>query len=230
MYHAVIVAAGTGDRMDSLVPKQYLPVLGKPVLAHTIGVFQRATFIQRIVVVINPHHLNIFRETIVSGSDAGTKILWVYGGDTRQESVLAGVAALEKYSEEYVLIHDGVRMLVNQDILKRCAAAAREHEAACCAIPCVDTLKITTNGKKIDHSVDRNRVWRAQTPQAFRVSLILGALRRAEEEGFQGTDDASLVERIGHPVVLVPGSEDNFKITTPRDFIRAEERVRWMNS
>ncbi len=229
MYHAVIVAAGTGERMDSLVPKQYLPVLGKPVLAHTLEVFQDASFIQNIVVVINPHHQKIFQEGILKSENVGKRIQWVYGGDTRQKSVLAGVTALEEFSEDYVLIHDGVRMLVSHDILKRCAEAVREYEAACCAVPCVDTLKVTSNGRTIDHSLDRNTVWRAQTPQAFRISLALKALRKAEEEGFHGTDDASLVERTGHPVVLVPGSEDNFKITTACDFLRAEELIRWMN-
>ncbi len=213
--------------MNSIVPKQYLPVLGKPVLAHTIDAFERSSYIDEIIVVINRFHEKEFREQILS-RDRYTKLKkYVFGGDSRQDSVYAGLEMLHDRPDDYVLIHDGVRPLVEEDILKRTIEGVVEHEAVCCAIPSTDTLKISNNFQVIDSTLDRSLIWRAQTPQSFKVSIIWNAIQQARADGFQATDDSSLVERMGIPVYLILGSEDNFKITTPQDFIRAEEKLRW---
>lgn len=230
VFHAVIVAAGTGERLDSVVPKQYLPILGKPVLVRTLNVFDRFPLIREMIVVINSSHEKLFIESVLKKYRFHRMIRFVHGGSSRQESVERGLDSLGVSEDDFVFIHDGVRLFVDQDILFRCAEAVRVHEAVCCALPCVDTVKVTEDGKTVHHSIDRSAVWRAQTPQVFRVSLIRKAFERAREEGFFATDDSSLVERLGKPVFLVSGSEDNFKITTAGDFLRAEELIRWRNS
>lgn len=228
MISAIIVAAGAGERVNSVIPKQYLPLMGKPVLSYTLDAFENCSAISEIVVVISPFHREIFLQSVMSKFSYRRLAEFVFGGPTRQESVYQGLKAVkERGKSQFVLIHDGVRPLVSQALLKRCIEAVKEHQAVCSAIPCVDTLKFTRDGKTIEQTLDRTKVWRAQTPQAFEISLIWEAFQKAKEEGFEGTDDASLVERLGKPVYFVMGSEENLKITTPKDFLRAEEWLRW---
>lgn len=227
MFFAIIVAAGIGERVNSVTPKQYLPLLGKPILAHTLDVFEKSPWIGEVIVVINPLHEEIFRKEVWARYGYRKVKKYILGGETRQESVYRGVREVKNRRDDFVLIHDGVRPLVDEKILKRCVEAVIRSEAVCCAMPCVDTIKRSLDGEVIDETLDRQKIWRAQTPQAFRISLIWEALERAREEGFQGTDDSSLVERMGKSVHLVLGSEDNLKITTPQDLILAEELLRW---
>jgi len=227
LFFAIIVAAGRGERVDSVTPKQYLPLLGKPILAHTLDVFEKSPWIGEIIVVINPLHEEIFKKEVWERYGYRKVKKYISGGETRQESVYGGVREVKNRGDDFVLIHDGVRPLVDEKILERCVEGVIKFEAVCCAMPCVDTIKCSLNGEVIDETLDRQKIWRAQTPQAFRISLIWEALERAKEEGFQGTDDSSLVERMGKPVRLVLGSEDNLKITTPQDLILAEELLRW---
>jgi len=221
------VAAGTGERMNSIIPKQFLPVLGKPVLAHTIDTFEKSPFIDEIIVVINKNHEKPFQEQILSKVQNNKVLRYVFGGNTRQDSVYAGLELIFDRSNDYVLIHDGVRPLVGEDILKRSVEGVVKYGAVCCAIPSVDTLKICKNNSYIESTLERSIVWRAQTPQSFKISIIWEAIQKAKADGFFATDDSALVERLGIPVYLVMGSEDNFKITTPQDFIQAEEKLRW---
>ncbi|HQE24874.1 MAG TPA: 2-C-methyl-D-erythritol 4-phosphate cytidylyltransferase [Candidatus Atribacteria bacterium] len=227
MFFAIIVAAGRGERVNSVTPKQYLPLLGKPILAHTLDIFEKSPWIGEIIVVINPLHEEIFKKEVWERYGYRKVKKYISGGETRQESVYGGVREVKNRGDDFVLIHDGVRPLVDEKILERCVEGVIKFEAVCCAMPCVDTIKCSLNGEVIDETLDRQKIWRAQTPQAFRISLIWEALERAKEEGFQGTDDSSLVERMGKPVRLVLGSEDNLKITTPQDLILAEELLRW---
>ncbi|HOA98677.1 MAG TPA: 2-C-methyl-D-erythritol 4-phosphate cytidylyltransferase [Candidatus Atribacteria bacterium] len=227
MFFAIIVAAGKGERVNSVVPKQYLPLLGKPVLAHTLDVFERSPWIGEIIVVINSLHEEMFKKEVWEKYGYRKIKKCVSGGETRQDSVYCGVRELKDRGADFVLIHDGVRPLVDDKILARCVEAVVKFEAACCALPCADTIKLSLDGEIIDETLNRQKIWRAQTPQAFRISLIWEALEKAKEEGFQGTDDSALVERMGKPVRLVLGSEDNLKITTPQDLILAEELLRW---
>ncbi len=227
MFFAIIVAAGRGERVNSVVPKQYLPLFGKPVLAHTLDVFERSPWIEEIIVVINPLHEQMFKREVWEKYGYRKVKKYVSGGETRQDSVYWGVRELKDKGSDFVLIHDGVRPLVDEKILERCVEGVIKFEAICCAMPCVDTVKFSLDGEVIHETLNRQNIWRAQTPQAFRVSLIWEALERAKEEGFKGTDDSSLVERMGKSVHLVLGSEDNLKITTPQDLILAEELLRW---
>jgi 2-C-methyl-D-erythritol 4-phosphate cytidylyltransferase len=230
-FFAVVVAAGIGERMNATLPKQYLPLLGKPVLAHTLEAFERFEPVTEVTVVIHPLHEKIFEQEVLERYRFRKVRRYVFGGATRQDSVYEGVKVYRDHPEDFVLIHDGVRPLVGEEVLWRCVEGLRKHEAVCVAIPSVDTLKLSLDGQTVQKTLDRRTVWRAQTPQAFRVGLILQAFEQARREGFQGTDDASLVERLGIPVHLVLGSEENLKITTPQDFLLAEEmlrfRVRW---
>lgn len=226
-FFAVIVAAGIGERMNCTTPKQYLPVLGKPVLAHTLEVFERCAEIEEVIPVINPFHENLFVTQIWERYRYRKMRRYVFGGERRQDSVYQGLLMLKEYQDDFVLVHDGVRPLLDQETLQRCLGALKEYEAICCAVPCVDTLKLTEDGKVIRETLDRRKIWRAQTPQGFRIGILWEALRLAEQDGFWGTDDASLVERLGKPVHIVIGSEDNLKITTPQDLVFAEEWLRW---
>lgn len=227
MFFAVIVAAGKGERMNVAVPKQYLPLFDKPIIAHTIEAFERSPLIQEIVVVIHPDHEDIFVKRVLKQFCFKKFRKYVFGGDTRQESVYRGLEVLRERKKDFVFIHDGVRPFVTESIIERCAERVQETEAVCCAIPCVDTVKFSEDGNTIEKTLDRKKIWRAQTPQVFRVSLILEAMEKAFQDGFYGTDDSSLVERLGKKVALVLGAENNIKITTPFDFIRAEEILRW---
>lgn len=226
-FFAVVVAAGVGERMNHAIPKQYLPILGKPVLAHTLEVFERCAAIEEVIPVINARHEDLFLREVWRRYAYRKVKRYVFGGERRQDSVYQGLLALKEYGDDFVLVHDGVRPLLDEATLWRCVESLREHEAVCCAVPCVDTLKLTEDGKVIRETLDRRKIWRAQTPQGFRVGLLWEALRWAEENHFWGTDDASLVEQLGKPVYLVLGSEDNLKITTPQDLVFAEERLRW---
>jgi 2-C-methyl-D-erythritol 4-phosphate cytidylyltransferase len=227
LFFAIIVAAGRGERVNSILPKQYLPILGKPVLAHTLDVFERSPWIEEIIVVINALHREIFEKEVWHKYGYRKVKQCVPGGETRQDSVYWGVRELKNRGSDFVFIHDGVRPLVDEKILERCVEGVVKFDAVCCALPCVDTVKFSLDGEIISETLNRQNIWRAQTPQVFRISLIWEALERAKEDGFQGTDDSSLVERLGQPVHLVLGSEDNLKITTPQDLILAEELLRW---
>jgi len=227
LFFAVIVAAGRGKRMNIDIPKQYLPLLDKPVLVHTIEAFERSSLIREIVVVIHPDHERIFVKNVLERFCFRKLRGYVFGGSTRQESVYRGLETLKDRKDDFVFIHDGVRPFVGESIIKRCADKVQETEAVCCAIPCVDTMKFSKDGTTIERTLDRSKIWRAQTPQVFRISLILEAMEKAFQDGFWGTDDSALVERLGKKVALVLGSENNIKITTPFDFIRAEEILRW---
>ncbi|MBC7217801.1 MAG: 2-C-methyl-D-erythritol 4-phosphate cytidylyltransferase, partial [Candidatus Caldatribacterium sp.] len=180
-----------------------------------------------VAVVIHPLHEDIFRREILKKYDFRKLRHYVFGGATRQDSVYEGLKLYRDHPEDFVLIHDGVRPLVSESILRRCVEEVARCEAVCVAIPSVDTLKYSPDGRTIGETLDRRKIWRAQTPQAFRIGLILDAFERARADGFLGTDDASLVERLGFPVHIVPGSEENLKITTPQDFLLAEEMLRW---
>jgi len=226
-FFVVVVAAGVGERMNRATPKQYLPVLGKPVLAHTLEIFENCAEIEEVVPVINVLHEDLFVRQIWRKYSYRKVRRYVFGGARRQDSVYQGLLALKEYRNDFVLVHDGVRPLLDGATLRRCLQGLREHEAVCCAVPCVDTLKLIEDGKVIRETLDRKKIWRAQTPQGFRIGLLWEALQCAEKDGFWGTDDASLVERLGKAVYLVVGSEDNLKITTPQDLLFAEERLRW---
>ena len=219
---ALIPAAGMGKRMAAGSNKQYLLLDGVPILAHTLRVFQQAPFIDGIFVVSPEQEIPFCREEVVERYGFSKVRAIVAGGAERQHSVLNGLNAMEGAGpDDLVLIHDGVRPFVPVDVVRRAADAAREFGGAVVAVPVKDTVKVARDGI-ITETPPRDRLWLAQTPQAFRFGLIRAAHALAASEGFLGTDDASLMERQGWQLRIVMGDYRNIKITTPEDMALAE--------
>jgi len=225
---AIIVAAGKGIRMNAGTKKQYLYLGGVPIVVCTLRVFGSCPFIASLCLVVPPSDEAFCRDLVERYPEIHSKCRVIPGGETRQASVYNGLVALENDVSESdpVIIHDGVRPLVKREQIEACVTSAEKNGACILALPAQDTLKQVKNGSDIiDGTLMRRHVWLAQTPQVFNYSLIRSAHERAMEDGFTGTDDASLVERMPHPVHVVPGSGTNLKITTPEDLSLAEALV-----
>ena len=216
---AVIVAAGKGLRAGTDVPKQYLPVGGKPMLRHSVETFLAAGA-DPVVIVIPAGDEAYVREEILSGPDAAGRIVLVPGGAERHDSVYEGLKACA--DSDYVWIHDAARPFVTPEILDAAMAAAEECGAAVPVIPVRDTVYMR-DGEFLADIPARDTLCAAQTPQTFRTDLILRAhewyrgLRGAEKAALKVTDDAMLARAVGAEVKLVPGSSANLKVTTPED-------------
>ncbi|MBN1930646.1 MAG: 2-C-methyl-D-erythritol 4-phosphate cytidylyltransferase [Desulfobacterales bacterium] len=219
MVSAIIVAAGKGIRMNTRLRKQYLAVAGRPILMHTLCVFDDCKLINRIVLVIPEDDFDFCHKNILSSLKLQHEIKLVHGGQQRQDSVYNGISALEhrEKTDHIVVIHDGVRPFVHPERLKACIMGARDFGACILGIPVWDTLKSVTGAGYIHTTFERDSVWLAQTPQAFQYDLIKAAHENAKQEGFKGTDDASLVERLGEKVKMINGTRSNIKITTEED-------------
>ena len=218
MIDVIIVAAGSGKRMKSKVNKQFLEVNGKPVIAWTIDKFYRNRNIDNITVAIREEDEDYMRNIISRYGFENIKL--VYGGKERQDSIANCLK--EIVHTDYVLIHDGARPFIDDEVIDRCIEETKVHKCCCVGVPSKDTIKIVDNSLNITSTPDRKTLWCAQTPQAFHIDIIKSAYKHAEETGFLGTDDASLVENIGYKVKMVMGSYNNIKITTPEDLIPAE--------
>ncbi len=215
---ALIVAAGSGQRFGAEIPKQYLDLVGKPVLRRTVEAFLRHPRVKAVRVVINPAFRDLY-DAAVAGLGLPEPVA---GGASRQDSVRNGLEALADSAPDHVLIHDAARPLIDDATIDAVIAALDHHPAALAAVPVADTLKRGKgglNGGLVTGTVDRSGLWRAQTPQGFRFPEILAAHRSAA--GLELTDDAAVAERAGLPVALVPAREENFKVTTPDDLARA---------
>jgi 2-C-methyl-D-erythritol 4-phosphate cytidylyltransferase / 2-C-methyl-D-erythritol 2,4-cyclodiphosphate synthase len=220
---AVIVAGGRGERLrgPSDIPKQYLPLAGAPVLAHSLRVLAGHPQVGRTQVVIHPTDRDRYEEA--AGPFAAHLAGPVGGGSTRQESVRRGLEALEVLAPERVLIHDAARPFLTAGLVTRLLAALDSHRGAIAAEPIADTLKRATADGLVADTIERANLWRAQTPQAFHFADILAAHRRAAAAGKDGfTDDSALAEWAGLPVQLVASSGNNMKLTTREDFMLAE--------
>ena len=213
---AIIPAAGSGIRMESKRAKQFLTLDGKPILALTLEPFQESS-VDAVVLVVPQDDVEYCREDIVErfGLTKVEKI--VPGGKRRQDSVRLGLEATEgKY--DFVLIHDGVRPLIEKEIIEGVIKEAMVNRAVITALPARETVKEVNDLRHVVKTYDRKRVWMVQTPQAFRYQDILGAHQKALKEGWEeATDDALLVEKSGITVKVVEGSEKNIKVTTPHD-------------
>jgi 2-C-methyl-D-erythritol 4-phosphate cytidylyltransferase len=212
---AVIVAAGESQRMGG-VDKVMALLDGKPVLARTVDVFQNCDSIDQIVIVLSEQNLEAGKR-LVAG-EGWTKVTDVCrGGQRRQDSVVAGLSRLKDC--HWVVIHDGVRPLVTEDLISRGLTEAEETGAAVAAVPVTETIKVVDSGRIVHQTLLRQNLWAVQTPQVFGYHIIAEAYRKAEGEA---TDDASLVEQMGYKVKLYMGAYDNIKITTPDDLVLAE--------
>jgi 2-C-methyl-D-erythritol 4-phosphate cytidylyltransferase len=221
--YALIPAAGMGKRMGASINKQYLLLDGLPIVARTISVFERSPLIEAIYLVIPADEIPYCREHVVNACGFRKVVEIVPGGRERQNSVMNGLNAMRRQAadDDVVLIHDGVRPLISEELLQESIGIARRSDGALVAVPAKDTIKTVRDGMVVD-TPPRESLWQAQTPQTFRFATIFEAHRAAEQEGFTGTDDASLVERRGGTVRIVRGDYRNIKITTPEDLVLAE--------
>jgi len=218
---AIIVAGGTGDRFGAATPKQFLPLLGKPLLAHALAPFESCESIESLVLVLPAGGFAGYRETMAPFY--GHKpVRVVPGGATRQDSTWEGLRAIDRDGGALVAVHDGARPLADSELIARVVTAAAETGAAIAGVPVVETLKEVSGDDTIVGTVDRRRFCRAQTPQCFRVELLRRGFDEARADGFIGTDEAALVERVGATIRVVVGSEHNIKVTSPEDWARAE--------
>lgn len=220
---AIIAAGGRGKRMNAGVSKQFLAIKGRPILYYTLSTFEFIGQIQEIILVVGKADLQYAREEIVNRYRF-KKVKIAEGGAERQDSVYNGLRELSPQTD-IVVIHDGVRPFIARTIIEKSIQAAREHKAVGVAVPVKDTIKVVGDGNIIKKTPDRKTLWAMQTPQSFDYGLILEAHERARREGYYGTDDTVLVERMGLPVLVVEGGYENIKITTPEDIVIAETLV-----
>ena len=211
---AIIVAAGEGRRFG--FSKQFALLGGKPVLDRCLDIFEAHKKVTAIVLVLKDvgpkkEYLKRYRKIVAVAE----------GGKRRQDSVLSGFRQIDPEKAEIILVHDGVRSLVSEDLIDRVIEATREAGAAAPAIPVEDTIKLV-EGDEVSRTLDRERLFRIQTPQGFSYPILKTALDKATEENYYGTDEASLVERTGKKVCVVQGDPKNIKITTPEDLRIAE--------
>lgn len=220
---AVVVAAGEGRRMGGVVPKQFQNLIGQPVLVHTLRKLEQCAAIDEIVVVVQrdwrQHATDV---TLATGTFRKITQI-IAGGTQRQDSVYAGLKTLDD-SIDVVVVHDAVRPFTKDVKIMRVIQVASESGAAILAIQPRDTVKRAAHGF-VEETLERDSLWLVQTPQAFKCSLLITAYESAFADGVYKTDEAALVERIGHPVRIVTGDEGNFKITLPGDLAIAEKML-----
>jgi len=210
---ALIVAAGSSERLGASLPKPYLEIGGKTILAHTVEAFLNHPGIDGVRVVIKREHHGLYRKAIMNNY---TVFPLVVGGATRQESVRLGLESLQHVNPTRVLVHDAARPMISHDLISRTLAALEEHDAIIPVLPVADTLRyIETSGTR---TAERENLYSVQTPQAFAYKPLLEAHQQLKGEHL--TDDAALFEKLGKPVASIGGEAINFKITTPSDIKR----------
>ena len=218
---AVIPAGGSGQRMGTATPKQFMLLGGVPLLLHCLQVFECCESISQIILVVPKDERERTLAEVVERHGIKKVLKIVAGGATRQESVYHGLKETDPETE-IVVIHDAVRPFVTEDLIERSIGTARDFGGAIVAVRMKETVKQVGPDGHILRTVDRSQLWLAQTPQTFRRALLMEGYRKAESDGFHATDEALLMERLGHKIVVVPGRWDNIKITTPEDFQMAE--------
>lgn len=216
MWYAIILAGGSGSRMGADCNKVLLELQGKPVIVRSVEAFHG--LVDGIILVSREEDMPLIQAII---DKAGLSVTIVPGGITRQASVWNGLCALPAGCT-HVLIHDGARCLVDAETIRCCMASVEQHSTGVAAIPAVDTIKLVDADELVASTPDRSSLRAVQTPQGFTVDVIRQAHESAIAEGFLGTDDASLVERLGIPVRLTKGSRRNIKLTTPEDLLMAD--------
>ncbi|MBB6455211.1 2-C-methyl-D-erythritol 4-phosphate cytidylyltransferase/2-C-methyl-D-erythritol 4-phosphate cytidylyltransferase/2-C-methyl-D-erythritol 2,4-cyclodiphosphate synthase [Salirhabdus euzebyi] len=216
-YQVIVLAAGQGKRMNVGKNKQFLHLAGQPLIIHTLQTFEDDPRCTSVLLVVNPAERKDMEKLVQLYEIKKIKKL-IDGGSERQESVYNGLLSCDP--KEYVLIHDGARPFVNRVAIHKLVDQVKKTGAALLAVAVSDTIKSQKEG--VLKTLDRKYLWAAQTPQGFRYSIIMDAHEKAKQRGYNGTDDASLVEEYGYPLDIVEGSYDNFKLTTQEDVKRAE--------
>jgi 2-C-methyl-D-erythritol 4-phosphate cytidylyltransferase len=218
---AIVPAAGSGNRMGRELSKQYLSLGGMPLLVHALNVFEQCPLVDALLVVVPPPDVEWVRTGMLPPWNLKKLAGIVPGGSERQDSVRAGIEALDRETG-LVVIHDAVRPFITVGLIENCIRAAAEEGAATVGVPAKDTVKEVAADGRVLRTCDRNLLWLTQTPQAFRRDIIENAHRAAVRDGYRGTDDTSLVERLGVAVRMIRGDYGNIKITTPEDLLIAE--------
>jgi 2-C-methyl-D-erythritol 4-phosphate cytidylyltransferase len=216
--YAIIVAGGKGTRIKSVVPKQFLELAGKPILLHTVEAFFKYSDKINVILVLPADDFPLWRD-ITNKYNLNKPILLQHGGETRFQSVKNGLDKIE--GDGLVAIHDGVRPLINSDIIGASFRLAAVHGSAVAAVRLKESIRVTD--QDTTKAVDRSRYRLIQTPQTFDVSLIKKAYQQKEDPAL--TDDASVAEKAGHTISLFEGSYENIKVTTPEDLIIAEALI-----
>jgi 2-C-methyl-D-erythritol 4-phosphate cytidylyltransferase len=225
---AIIPSAGKGERMGQ--KKEFLLLGGKPILTHTLKPLEDHHQISEIILIVDEENLEYAKREIIEKYGFKKVKEVIIGGEERQDSVYNGLERMDKDCD-IVLIQDGARPFLTEDLITRSIEEVEKHKAAVVAVSCIDTIKFARKENNMAlETLDREYLWMAQTPQTFEYEIIIKAYEKAEEENFKGTDDASLVERMNQPVKIVRGSYDNIKITTPQDLILAEAILKKRNA
>lgn len=217
MNGVIIVAAGSGSRMNTNINKQFIKLNDKEIIAHTIEKFYNNKNINDIVIVIKEDEAKFFKKEILD-KYRFKNIKIAYGGKERQDSVYSGIKLLDKNCK-YVLIHDGARPFVDEDIINRSLDEVKAFKSIVVGVPVKDTIKVVNNNNNVVDTPNRSTLWSVQTPQTFDYNIIKKAYEDAFDNNFYGTDDAMLVERIGYTIKMIYGSYNNIKVTTPEDII-----------
>ena len=217
---AIIAAGGRGARMGGGRAKQFLELSGTPIIIHTLSRFERCAEVGEVVVVVAQGDVGAFLE-LAEQYELGKLARVVGGGETRTESVWRGLQSIGPGAANVVAVHDAVRPFVTPEEIGATVREAERCGAAVLAARAVDTIK-EAEGTVVARTLDRARLWHAQTPQCFRYELLRRAYERAVADGLEATDDSALVERLGARVAIVEGGAHNIKITTPRDLALAE--------
>ena len=220
----IVPAAGGGSRIGSAIPKQFLPIAGIPLLARTVRALKASGRMDSLIVVVPSGQEERCQREILSPFGLTADAV-IPGGVDRQASVYAVLLQMSA-GTDLVLVHDGARPFVTSEMILAAVAAAAEAGAAVVAVPVTDTIKVTNADGWFVETPRRDRLWAAQTPQVFRAALLREAHASAVHDGFRGTDDSVLVERLGHRVRLIQGSPENLKITTPSDLALADQIFR----
>lgn len=226
---AIVLAAGRGRRMGTKTAKQYLELQGKPVLAYALEAFEQSSVIDDILLITGEDHIDYCKKEICEKYGIKKVSAVAPGGKERYESVWKALCILKERGQSgYVMIHDGARPFLTEDILERVYRQVQTYKACVVGMPVKDTIKLIDKAGQITESPDRSFVWQAQTPQAFAISLIIEAFeKQMKEDCSHITDDAMVVERqMGVPVYMVEGSYRNIKITTPEDLMIAQALLR----
>ncbi len=221
MVVAIIPAAGYGKRLQFPIPKQFLPVHNVPLVVHTLRLLERVPEIGAVVVAVSSEYTERLQQ-LCRDYNLCKVCRIVSGGAERQDSVANALRTEEARKAEYLIIHDAVRPLAPPELFQRVLQAAQRYGAAIPGIPPSDTIKEITLENTVRQTLPRERLRLIQTPQAFRRELLEEAYRAAMQRGWYATDDAALVEALGHPVAVVEGAWENIKITHPSDIALAE--------
>ena len=220
----IIPAAGSGTRLGSRLPKPFIPLNGKAILEHTIAQFLPVEGISQIIVATSRASFERVESIFENFEGASVELLFVEGGKERQHSIENALKHVNP-DIDLVAIHDAVRPFISREKIEHCAKSALEFGGAILAVPAKDTIKKVDSSGIIVETPDRANLWQAQTPQIFKKDLLLKAYKKAKDDNYLGTDDASLVEYFGGKVKIIEGDRKNLKITYPIDLIIAEHIV-----